>query len=198
MADVAAIILAAGGSSRLGRAKQLEQFGGRSLVRNAVAAAVDAGCRPIVVVTGSESGRIAADVTGSEATIVENSNWREGVASSIRIGIDGLRENTRETGGVVLMTCDQPFVTGKVVSDLINQWRKSGKLIIASSYSGTLGVPALFDRACFDELLQLQGDIGAKPIILKDLERVAEVSFPEGVHDVDTKEESARIGRTDE
>lgn len=188
MADVAAIILAAGGSSRFGRSKQLADFGGISLVQRAVNAATEGGCRPIIVVTGSDSTQVAAALGKSDVRIVENCDWAEGIGSSIRTGVGHLIETEPQTSAVALMVCDQPFVTGKIVSGLIDQWRATGKPIVASSYSNTLGVPALFHHSIFDELLRLRGDTGAKPIILKDSGRVAEIPFPEGEHDIDTEQ----------
>jgi len=189
MADVAAIILAAGESSRFGQAKQLVEFRGRSLVQRAIDAARDGGCRPVVVVTGNESDRIVAVVSARDVSIVENTGWREGVGSSIRLGMRHLIESMPQTSAVVLMACDQPFVTGKIVSAIIDQWGAAGKLIVASGYSGTLGVPALFDRSCFDELMQLDGDTGAKKIILRDRERISQFPFPDGESDIDTLED---------
>jgi molybdenum cofactor cytidylyltransferase len=192
MADVAAIILAAGGSSRFGRPKQLEHVSGRSLVQNAVSAAIEARCYPVVLVIGNEGDRVAAEVAGNDVAIAKNPNWHDGIASSIRIGGQFLREKAPETAGAVLMVCDQPYVTSKILCELIYQWRATGKPIVASTYSKTLGVPALFGRSCFDELLRLDGDSGAKPIIFKDKARVEEVLFPEGAHDIDTEEDLGR------
>lgn len=186
MADVAAIILAAGASSRFGRPKQLAEFGGRSLVQRAIDAATDGGCRPALVVTGSESAKIVAAISDRDISTVKNTGWHEGVGSSVRAGMRDLIQAAPQTSAVVLMVCDQPFVTSEVVSALIDQWRATGKPIVASSYSGTLGVPALFDRACFEELLQLDGDTGAKRIILQNPDRVGEFSFPKGASDIDT------------
>ena len=198
MAEVAAIILAAGGSSRFGRPKQLVEFDGISLVQRAIKAASEGGCRAIVVVTGSDSQQIAAKIVQSDVSTVENGDWQEGIASSIRTGVRHLIQTASPVSAVVLMVCDQPFVSGQIVAELIDKWRAADKLIVASNYSNTLGVPALFDRSCFEELLHLQGDTGAKPIILKDPQRVAQIPFPEGHYDIDTEAASARLPRADE
>jgi molybdenum cofactor cytidylyltransferase len=82
--------------------------------------------------------------------------------------------------------CDQPFVTGAIIAKLNERWAITGKTIVASRYSNTLGVPALFDRSCFAELLAVDQEQGAKPIILRNPARLAELAFPEGANDIDT------------
>jgi molybdenum cofactor cytidylyltransferase len=104
-----------------------------------------------------------------------------------------LIELAPDSPAVVLLACDQPLVTGKTVEGLVQQWRKTGKAIVASSYSNTLGVPALFGSSCFQELMQLKQNSGAKPIILANRDRVADVHFPEGAGDIDTIEDYERL-----
>jgi molybdenum cofactor cytidylyltransferase len=97
-----------------------------------------------------------------------------------------LIEDHRSLAAVALLVCDQPFVDARVIKRLIAIRKSSKRRIVASAYSDTLGVPALFDRSCFDELLQLADNSGAKPIILRDLQRVATFPFPQGAVDIDT------------
>ncbi|HSV63392.1 MAG TPA: nucleotidyltransferase family protein, partial [Chthoniobacterales bacterium] len=161
MRNVGAVVLAAGGSSRLGRPKQLLTFGGETLVRRAVRAAAEAGCDPVIVVVGETSetsdtirselairdSRIASfPAPGNEvrAMIVENGEWRKGVGTSIR---RGLRELPGFVDAVVLLACDQPFIDASVVGRLIAAREEGGRPMVASSYASTLGVPALFDRS---------------------------------------------------
>jgi molybdenum cofactor cytidylyltransferase len=94
---------------------------------------------------------------------------------------------------IILLVCDQPFVETRTIKGLIELRKKTKKAIVASGYSGTLGVPALFDRLLFGELLALRDDSGAKPIILRDPERVAQFSFPEGAIDIDTTEDYEKL-----
>jgi molybdenum cofactor cytidylyltransferase len=186
MATVGAVILAAGESSRFGEAKQTVAFRGRPLLERAIGAATDTGCRPVVVVTSDTAGAIWQLIKRHDVTNVKNPNWREGITTSIRLGVERILQVEPDVQSVVLMVCDQPFANRAVVANLIQQWHETGKSIVASAYSNTLGVPALFDRSCFPELLELRGDIGAKSVILKDLARVAEISFPNGSYDIDT------------
>jgi molybdenum cofactor cytidylyltransferase len=189
---IAAVILAAGESSRLGQAKQLLDFRGKTLVRRAVDAAIEGDCLPVIVVTGNADAEVENALAATKVILVQNSQWRQGVGTSIRAGIQHLTEKAPEVDTVVLLVCDQPFVDRDLVKSLIALHSKTGKPIVASAYADTLGVPALFDRSIFQELLRLDGHSGAKTIILSTRARVAEFSFPKGDIDIDTLEDLER------
>ena len=186
MQKIGAVILAAGESSRFGRPKQLVQFRGKSLVRRVVDAAKDANCSAIVVVLGSRREQIERELKETDAIVAENEDWRRGIGSSIRVGVESAVNQAPDIEAIVLLTCDQPFIKTDTIECLIAMREKTKKAIVASSYSETLGVPALFDRSCFQELLALDDETGAKAIILSNRERVAELLFPEGKIDIDT------------
>ena len=186
MQKIGAVILAAGESSRFGRPKQLVQFRGKSLVRRVVDAAKDANCSAIVVVLGSRREQIERELKETAAIVAENEDWRRGIGSSIRVGVESAVNQAPDIEAIVLLTCDQPFLKTDTIERLITTREKTKKAIVASSYSKTLGVPALFDRSCFQELLALDDETGAKTIILSNRERVAELLFPEGKIDIDT------------
>jgi molybdenum cofactor cytidylyltransferase len=185
MPNIGAVILAAGKSSRLGQPKQLIQFRGKTLVRRIVEAAHEAGCSPIVVVIGSDKDKVARELEQTNAVIVENVNWENGMGTSIRGGVQRLIDLAPNVEAILLLVCDQPFVDSNTIEQLIALGEKMKKAVVASSYAGTLGVPALFDRSCAGELLQLDDTSGAKPIIFSNHDRVAEFPFPEGKIDID-------------
>src|SRR5438552_1526414 len=214
--QIAAIILAAGESSRLGQPKQLIQFRGETLVRRMVNAASEAGCQPILVVLGNSkrTSRLNSpssprgeareheielvEAIGSElkktgATIVANPNWKCGIGTSIRAGIQHLIDTASGVEATVLLACDQPFADRAVINGLITLHHETRKPIVAASYAGTLGVPALFDRSRLPELLGLDDSAGAKSIILSNRDQVAEFPFPEGEIDIDTAEDCERL-----
>ena len=186
---IGAVIVAAGGSSRLGQPKQLLRFRGKSLVYHIVVAARQAGCSPVIVVIGSDSEKVTGELRSASAVIVENENWQRGIGSSIRAGIQGLIDYAPEIDAVVLLVCDQPGVNADTIRNLVTRREETNKSIVASAYANTLGVPALFHRSFFQELLSLANEAGAKSIILRSRERVAEVKFPEGEIDIDTRED---------
>jgi len=193
MRNVGAIILAAGGSSRFGQAKQLLSFQGESLVRRAVRTAIEAGCACVTVVVGDARDRIETELRETPAVIVENPEWQRGLGTSIRCGLRHLLSSRPEIDAVVLLACDQPFADASVITSLIAQRENSHKPIVACSYANTLGIPALFDRACFQSLLALPDDSGAKTLIESRSADVAQIEFEKGAIDIDTPADFERI-----
>jgi molybdenum cofactor cytidylyltransferase len=183
---VAAIVLAAGGSTRFGEAKQLTVFRGETFVRRIVAATIESGCAPVIVVAGEDASQITLELAGLAARIVMHPHWSNGLGSSIGAGVQHLIDSAAEPDAAILLACDQPFVSAATLRQLIQLRLTSGKLIVASAYEGTLGIPALFDRSCFPDLLQLKGDSGAKGIIFSRRHEVEPFNFPAGAIDIDT------------
>ena len=186
MRSVDAIILAAGGSGRFGQPKQLLPFQGESLVRRVVRSAIDAGSVSVIVVAGAARDRIETELCGTPAVIVENPGWQRGLGTSIRCGLLHVRSLQPESDAVVLLVCDQPFVDASVIQSLIAEWENSRKPIVACCYAGTLGVPVLFDRSCFEELLSLPDETGAKALLHSRFADVAQMEFEKGSIDIDT------------
>lgn len=185
--NIPLIILAAGNSSRMGEAKQLLLYHGKSLLRHAVDTAIGSEASSIVVVLGSRKKQIEQELTNLPVTIVENSAWQQGMGSSIRAGMTAIDP---EADGVIVMLCDQPKLTSHLLNELIyHQQQQSSKAIIASAYGGKLGVPALFSSDFFPSLSKLSETIGAKKLIQQNHEQVHPISFPMGIMDVDTPED---------
>ncbi len=157
--STAGIVLAAGFSRRLGRPKQELVLGGVTLLQRAVQTANAAGIVPIQVVLNSAAKPSFA--LGSEVcNVVFNAGAEEGLASSIRVGVESLLP-LGEIGGAVLMSCDQILLTPMHLRSLYTQ----PEVMTASSYGGKRGIPAYFPRRYFQELLQLQGDVGARTLL---------------------------------
>jgi molybdenum cofactor cytidylyltransferase len=181
--SLAAILLAAGGSSRILTPKQLLPYRDRSLLRHAAEIAVESDAGETFVVLGSELERMKAELRGLGVRIVENPDWQEGIASSIRAAISTLPSSFE---AVIVLLCDQPLITAELINELVRTREKTGKPIVACQYEDTLGVPALFHRSVFPELVLLKGDRGAKHLIEHHGDRVAFVPFPGGSVDIDS------------
>lgn len=183
------IVLAAGNSSRMGKSKQLLPFKGKTFLQLALDAAVDLSGGPVIVVLGFEADKIAAGINSDRIRLVINEKWPEGMGGSIALGMEYLLNYFPSTDSVIITVCDQPFADVSVLRNLQQRRENSGKGIIASSYSGTKGTPALFQRKYYSELQQLSGLKGAKSLIERYKEDVDSVYFPEGHIDVDSPEE---------
>jgi molybdenum cofactor cytidylyltransferase len=183
---IGAVILAADRSSRFGQPKQLIRFRGKILARRIIDAACEAGCSPVVVVLKSEDENLHREFDRAGVVTVQNQQWQRGIGGSIRCGIQGLINSSPDVEATVLLVCDQPAVDAGVIERLIALHETTAKSIVASSDADTLGVPALFSRSVFAELLSLDDNAGAKSIVLRSRERVASLSFPEGQIDIDT------------
>jgi molybdenum cofactor cytidylyltransferase len=177
----------------MGSPKQTLQFRGKSLLRRAVLAALDAGCSPVVVVTGAHSELSRRELDGLAVREVLNTLWETGMASSIRVGVEGLISANPDVNAVVLLLCDQPHVTADIINGLVAAHRSTAKPIIASTYGGSFGVPALFSRTLFVELMQLEGRSGAKEIIKRHASEAHLLPFPNGEVDVDTPDDFSRL-----
>lgn len=187
------IVLAAGASSRLGRPKQLLAFDGKTLLQHALQTAKASSLHPVVLILGAAAETIQNDISDQEIHVTVNEAWQEGMASSIRCGLSAIKKISSAIEGVILMVCDQPFVSGSLLNELVATHQKTGSRVVASSYGETFGPPVFFHQSLFDELLQLTGDVGARSIVKQHANEVEIVPFPKGVFDVDTEAEYARL-----
>ena len=180
------ILLAAGQSARLGKPKQLLNYKGKTLLAHSLQIAIETQLQPIVTVLGANLDTLKQSIEPINTTIVINQEWSEGMASSIRCGIEELVKIAPSIAGIIIMVCDQPYVTAKLLTDLVEKYKYSLKPIIASSYNNNIGTPALFDKTIFALLLSLKGDSGAKKIMKSNPDWVETVNFPFGEIDIDT------------
>ena len=177
----AAVVLAAGTSSRLGRAKQTVVLSGETLVERAVRVAMEAGLAPVIVVVRDE-GELAAGLRDRGCDVVVNRDANEGIGSSVRCGVERCRELGAE--GILLMTCDQVALRAEHLRALCG----GGGGVVGSGYAGRVGIPAYFPAASFGELMELRGDVGARGLL-----RGAATVVDEGLElDVDTEEDVER------
>ena len=170
----------------MGTPKQLLLYQGRSFVRHIAEIAIASVCHPITIVLGAHAQQIKPEVSQLPVQVVENQQWSQGMSSSLRVGIEALNAVSQNLDAVIITLCDQPFVSSKILDQIVEAYYLTGKPIIASEYAGTLGVPALFSRTLFSELRDLKHTEGAKKIIIKHSNEVFSVPFPEGSIDIDT------------
>jgi molybdenum cofactor cytidylyltransferase len=193
MKHVPAVIVAAGSSSRLGRPKQLVLMDGETLLARAIRIAHDAGASPVFVVLGAHREEIEAAVDFASARIVTNESWPEGLASSIRAGLAALEKDASTAPAVLLMLCDQPRVTAEHLRKMMQEFQGSKVAAIASLYAGKRGIPAIFPREAFADLLALAGDQGARGLLADPSRQVIEVALAGGEVDVDRPEDLASL-----
>jgi CTP:molybdopterin cytidylyltransferase MocA len=192
--SVAAVILAAGGSRRLGQPKQLLTFRGETLLNGAIRIASEAGASPVVAVLGAEFDRIRGSIESRSVLAIRNDRWRQGMGSSILAGMRALAVCVPDVQGVLLMSCDQPRLTVDHLRALIAAFASNPEPVIAAStYAGVQGVPALFPRSTFDELRGLSGDKGARSIIENRSCPVVAVEFDGGEVDIDAPGDLSRL-----
>jgi molybdenum cofactor cytidylyltransferase len=191
-----AVILAAGGSSRMGQAKQLLEIGGKTLIARAVDAALDSGARPVAVVVGADPGRVLARLKDRGIIAVHNPDWATGLSSSIRAGLAALLAAEPSLDAVLIAPCDQPALSPEAILRLAAAHRSGGRTS-AARYGGRNGAPAVFGRGSFGALAALSGDEGARRLLNSDPGMVSAVDLPELGADIDTPEDyAAWIRRT--
>jgi len=183
---IAAIVLAAGGGSRMGANKPLIEIGGQPMVVTAAEAALAAGLGPVLVVTGFGAERVEAALPPGVAA-VRNPGWALGLASSLATGIAAL---PLEADGAVILLADMPRIGEAELRRLIAAFRPGA--IVVPVQGGRQGNPKLFARAFFPEILALRGDHGAKAVVAAHLDQVVEIEMDDAIFaDVDTPEDVA-------
>lgn len=176
---VAAVVLAAGSSSRLGQPKQSARLGTETLLERTIRIAQEASLDPIFVVLAPGT----PTSLDSGIHILINESAAEGMASSIRMGV--AKASAVEADAVLILACDQPFVT----SNHLRKLAASGDGIVASGYAGRKGVPAYFPARSFSDLMNLQGDTGAREL----LREAPAIALNKGELDVDTPEDLEHV-----
>lgn len=204
------LIIAAGQSKRLGQPKQLLNFEGKLLINRLVDIVKAAGPFPITIVLGANAQKVKDQLIEKNLKVVINENWEQGMASSISVGLESIindlhehkgpivfaevkEAKEKETDGVMILVCDQPFITKNNIQSLLKLQQKTTLPMAACYYEGVLGTPALFHESVFDELLTLKGDIGAKKIIQQRESEVAKLHFDQGALDIDTMEDYHKL-----
>ncbi|MFK7982592.1 MAG: NTP transferase domain-containing protein [Saprospiraceae bacterium] len=181
------IILAAGASRRMGTPKQLLKIGHQTLIERAISIAQALDNQQTVVVLGANAEKISPYIPPQEkVNVIINENWQQGMGTTLKAGMEFFLKQSENFTAVIVMVCDQPYLTTKKLQQLIIKYQETKAAIIATKYNRIKGVPALFDKRIFPKLIALNKDEGARKIIKNYDGVVATVDFPKGIIDLDT------------
>jgi molybdenum cofactor cytidylyltransferase len=189
---LAAVILAAGGSSRMGQPKQLLKFRGTSLLRRAIDTALAVPTEQVIVVLGYAADQLLPEVEATSATVVLNDQWMEGVSTSLRGGLSAVSSDAR---GVFIYPADMPLVTPDALRELARRQQLSGRPAAMTEAGGVRGVPVFITRSLFPALMIQEGDAGGAQYLRAHPDSVEAVRFddPDLVRDVDRPEDYTRL-----
>jgi molybdenum cofactor cytidylyltransferase len=188
MSGIAAVILAAGSSSRMGQNKLLLEVEGETLVRRAARAAVSAGLEPVLVVLGHQAEQVGTELAGLPVTPVINLRYAEGVRTSLQAGVGAAAAAGAEA--LVVVLADMPFVAASMLETLVAQHRETGARLVVSHYGDVDAPPILYARSLFDELLAIPEGQDARPVVRRHRAEAAVVPWPPlALKDVDVPED---------
>ena len=187
---IAAVVLAAGRSSRMGHFKLLAEIAGRPMLRHVVDAALASSARPVVVVTGNEADRVAQALQDLDVHLVHNQDFAAGLSTSLKAGIGAL---SPDIDAAIILLGDMPRIAGTHIAALIGAFAPGA--IVVPVRQGQRGNPVLWPRDFFPQLLSLSGDQGARRLLVDLAARVREVEMPDDAifQDIDTPEALALL-----
>ncbi len=190
---MAAVILAAGAATRMGRLKQLLSYDGRTFVQHAIRVALAVQFDPVIVVVGAEAASVRASIASQRITVVENTQWRDGMGSSIAVGIEQLQREQTDVAAVAILLADQPLVEAGHLNRMRTEFHRGNASIVAAEYDGTVGVPAIFRRSLFDALRHLPPAAGARRLFSEPGLKMQPFPLPEAAFDIDTPDDLAAL-----
>jgi molybdenum cofactor cytidylyltransferase len=192
-ANEAIVLLAAGSSSRMGTPKQALDVGGQTLLSHVVGCALASQIPNVIVVFGAHLAETQHLVQDLRVIPVVNPNWQLGMGSSLKLGISKAIEINPMLEGVMIMVCDQPKISVTHINEMGRIHIIKRPLAVASEYQGTIGVPVLFDRSVFSDLMKVDNQHGAQEVLRKIKSEVITLPFPGGEIDLDTPEDYQRF-----
>ena len=186
MNESAILILAAGASTRMGTPKQLLKWNDETLLNRMIRLSVSSPFQRIMVVLGANRTVIEPTLLQDNYEIAINENWKKGMSASIQVGLSQLLKKHPTVQAILIVLVDQPYVDQSLILQFYQTYMEKRALVIASAYSNTLGVPALFDKSLFPALLSENQKGGAKRIIQQYKDQLIKIDFPKGAQDLDT------------
>ena len=188
--NIAIVILAAGASTRMGSAKQLLSWGDSTLLEHTINTVLQLDSQEVIVVLGANFEIIKSKVSNHPVTVLKNTSWKIGLGKSIAVAVEYIQKLNYEIDGVMIVLADQPLIDSHFLGELCTAFSPNNNQIITTSYkNGKRGVPVIFDKHYFEELLLLNDDNGAK-ILLKKYAALVKSLKPQFENlDIDSKED---------
>lgn len=191
--DVDILLLAAGAGARFGAVKQLAPIAGVAMVRHCAAVALATGAR-VTVVTGAHADAVTSSLAGLPLETVHNEHWQRGIGASIACGVRALLAGTTAPAAVLLHLADLPAVGQGDLLRLVETWRAAPERLVVAGFGPALGPPCLFPPRLFAALARLDGDRGARELVLAEGGAAIVVPVAGAGHDVDTAQDLADLG----
>lgn len=192
MSRICIVLLAAGNSSRFGSPKLLSPLGDSTLIGHAAQAALQTGA-PLIVVTGAYAEKITAALEGINARLIQNSDWEEGMGTSIATAFSHFLKETNTFDAAIICPADMPLVGAAQFQRLMAAHSQAPQRIIVSDLGEAQGPPCLFPRYYFEELAQLHGPQGARTLLKNHQSEITSIAMPEAAMDIDTTDDYARF-----
>ena len=188
---ISILILAAGNSNRLGQPKQLVEFEGQTLIERITQTALTVSGEVLVVLGANiEMIKPKLKAFSNRINIIENVHWKDGMGTSISIGIENLAS---KSDAILILLTDQPLISQVLLQNIMQTFADKGYPIVACDYGNQLGVPILFDKSFFPDLIKLKGEQGAKSFLKSYPEKIASIAFKEGLFDIDTPDDLLKL-----
>lgn len=195
--NITVVILAAGASNRMDEPKQLLKWGNSTLLGSTIEKAKMLNVKDVIVVLGANYLLISKIIKQSKITILNNVNWKNGLGSSIAFAVKHIMNDTIRTDATLFMLADQPFIEVDFLNTMINQFQEGKQSILATSYDeNKYGVPVIFSKSYFKELIQLNDDKGAKHLLKKYKYHVKVLIPPAKNVDLDFKKDYLKLYKT--
>lgn len=196
------LLLAAGSASRMRDTtgghqesfpKILLHFNGKTLLQHIINQVQPINDSTLLVVTGCYHQQLEPILAAQQIPFVFNKQWEEGMGTSIQNGIKHIQQHYATAHNVIILVCDQPYISAGLLQQMIDTQQHTGKGIVACAYNDTTGTPVLFDKKYFNQLALLQGPYGAKKMMGEFMNDLISISFAEGAIDIDTPDDYEQL-----
>ncbi|WP_159020073.1 NTP transferase domain-containing protein [Algibacter sp. L3A6] len=188
--NIVTVVLAAGASTRMGSPKQLLNWGNSTLLEHTLNTVLDLNSSEVVVVLGANFEIIKSEISKYPVAVLNNTSWKVGLGKSIAVAVEYIQKLNYKVDGVMIVLADQPLINSRFLGELCNAFSPNNNQIITTSYkNGKRGVPVIFDKHYFEELILLNDDDGAKTLLKTYANSVNSLKPQSENLDIDSKED---------